>query len=267
VSVATVSRAMNGHDNVLPETRDRVLQIAAEMRFMPSNAARSLIMRRTHTIGALLPDLHGDYFSELIRGIDLAARARGLHLLVSSSHGDASEAASALRAMNGRVDGLLVMSPHVNSEFLWGNVPEGLPAVMMNTRISGSRHSSFSVDNYGGALAMLRHLVETRPQAHRLHRRARKQLRGRGAPAGLSRRLVRAGARHVRRGAARRLHAGVGLPRRQPDRRADRAAHRHLRGQRHDGHRLHGGTRRSRCRDPAWTSPFRASTTSPSAAT
>jgi len=62
--------------------------------------------------------------------------------------------------MNGRVDGLLVMSPHVNSEFLWGNVPEGLPAVMMNTRISGSRHSSFSVDNYGGALAMLRHLVE-----------------------------------------------------------------------------------------------------------
>jgi LacI family transcriptional regulator len=160
VSVATVSRAMNGHDNVLPETRDRVLQIAAEMRFMPSNAARSLIMRRTHTIGALLPDLHGDYFSELIRGIDLAARARGLHLLVSSSHGDASEAASALRAMNGRVDGLLVMSPHVNSEFLWGNVPEGLPAVMMNTRISGSRHSSFSVDNYGGAFAMLRHLAE-----------------------------------------------------------------------------------------------------------
>jgi LacI family transcriptional regulator len=160
VSVATVSRALNGHSNVTPETRDHVLGVAARLRFIPSEAARTLISRRTHTVGALLPDLHGEYFSELIRGIDLAARARGLHLLVSSSHGDAAEAAAALRAMNGRVDGLLVMSPHVNADFLWGNVPEGLPAVLMNTRVAEGKHSSFAVDNYGGAFAMVRHLVE-----------------------------------------------------------------------------------------------------------
>jgi len=160
VSVATVSRALNGHSNVTPETRDHVLGVAARLRFIPSEAARTLISRRTHTVGALLPDLHGEYFSELIRGIDLAARARGLHLLVSSSHGDAAEAAAALRAMNGRVDGLLVMSPHVNADFLWGNVPEGLPAVLMNTRVAEGKHSSFAVDNYGGAVTMVRHLVE-----------------------------------------------------------------------------------------------------------
>lgn len=160
VSVATVSRALNGHSNVTEQTRAHVMNIATALRFIPSQAARSMISRRTHTVGALLPDLHGEYFSELIRGIDLAARARGLHLLVSSSHGDASEAAAALRAMNGRVDGLLVMSPHANADFLWGNVPADLPAVLMNTQVAGGNHSSFAVDNYGGAFAMVKHLVE-----------------------------------------------------------------------------------------------------------
>ncbi|MDE2369544.1 MAG: LacI family DNA-binding transcriptional regulator [Burkholderiales bacterium] len=160
VSVATVSRTLNGHSNVTEQTRAHVLGVVAELRFVPSSTAQSMITRRTHTIGALLPDLHGEYFSELIRGIDLAARARGLHLLVSSSHGDASEAAAALRAMNGRVDGLLVMSPHVSADFLWGNISGDLPAVLMNTRLADGRHASFAVDNHGGAYAMVRHLVE-----------------------------------------------------------------------------------------------------------
>ena len=160
VSVATVSRALNGHANVTPQTRAHVLGVASQLRFVPSSAARSLITRRTQTIGALLPDLHGEYFSELIRGIDLAARARGLHLLVSSSHGDATEVAAALRAMNGRVDGLLVMSSHVSADFLWGNVSDDLPVVLMNTRVAGDRHSSFAVDNRGGAFAVVGHLVE-----------------------------------------------------------------------------------------------------------
>ena len=51
VSVATVSRVMNGHAAVTPETRERIQRIATELRFMPSSAARSLITRRTHTVG------------------------------------------------------------------------------------------------------------------------------------------------------------------------------------------------------------------------
>ncbi len=159
VSVATVSRALNGADNVTPETRRRVQAMALELRFTPSSAARSLITRRTHTVGALLPDLYGEYFSELIRGIDLKARARGLHLLVSSSHGDALEAVAALRAMHGRVDGLLIMSPHVDTLSLADNLPAGLPAVLINTRFEGDEQSSFTVDNHGGAFAMTRHLI------------------------------------------------------------------------------------------------------------
>ncbi len=159
VSVATVSRALNGVDNVLPETKQRITDAARALRFAPSGAARSLITRRTDTIGALLPDLHGEYFSELIRGIDQAARARGLHLLLSSSHGDAEEAAAALRAMNGRVDGLLVMSPHADASFLSQNLPVNLPAVLLNTAADLPEHSRFVVDNFGGAQMMTRHLV------------------------------------------------------------------------------------------------------------
>jgi LacI family transcriptional regulator len=161
VSVATVSRAMNGADNVLPDTKQRILAVAAQLRFTPSGAARSLITRRTDTIGALLPDLYGEYFSEFIRGVDQAARARGLHLLVSSSHGNADEAAAALRAMSGRVDGLLVMSPHADAPFLSLNMPENLPAVLVNTAVGLPGHATFVVDNFGGAKAMTRHLAAT----------------------------------------------------------------------------------------------------------
>jgi len=159
VSVATVSRALNGAENVLPDTRQRILDVARELRYSPSGAARSLITRRTDTVGALLPDLHGEFFSELIRGIDQAARARGLHLLLSSSHDDADEAAAALRAMNGRVDGLIVMSPHADDDFLSQNLPPALPAVLLNSGVKAPTQPVFAVDNFGGARAMTEHLV------------------------------------------------------------------------------------------------------------
>lgn len=161
VSVATVSRALNGAENVLPHTRQRILDIAQELRYAPSGAARSLITRRTDTVGALLPDLHGEFFSELIRGIDQAARARGLHLLLSSSHDDAAEAAAALRAMNGRVDGLIVMSPHADDDFLSKNLPPTLPAVLLNSGVRHPTQPAFAVDNFGGAREMTEHLVRT----------------------------------------------------------------------------------------------------------
>src|SRR5690606_29032140 len=66
VSVATVSRALNGHENVAEAVRKRVLAVAAQMRYSPHHAARSLSSRRTHTIGVVLPDLHGEFFSELM---------------------------------------------------------------------------------------------------------------------------------------------------------------------------------------------------------
>ena len=160
VSVASVSRALNGHDSVTDETRARILKAANDLRYVPHAGARSLITRRTDTVGVLLPDLHGEFFSELIRGMDIAARVSGRHLLISSSHGSASEAAQAILTLQGRVDGLLVMSPHADTRMLAANLPEALPIVLMNTRIASGSYAALSVDNYGGAAAMMRYLVD-----------------------------------------------------------------------------------------------------------
>ena len=161
VSVATVSRALNGHDNVAEAVRQQVLATAARLRYQPHAAARSLSSRRTQTIGVVLPDLHGEFFSELIRGIDQVARAHRQHLLVSSYHGHPEEQGDALRAMRGRVDGLLVLSPYADRPgFLTDNLPEALPVVLINTQLPGSEFPSLSIDNYRGASAMVEHLVE-----------------------------------------------------------------------------------------------------------
>ena len=159
VSVATVSRALNGRDNVAAAVRAHVQEVATRLRYVPHSAARSLITRRTQTVGALLPDMHGEFFSELIRGIDRAARAQGYHLLLSSSHGDAGETATALQAMLGRVDGLLIMSPHADPGFIEQHLPEDLPAILLNPVHGHTRLSALAVDNRAGAHAMIQHLV------------------------------------------------------------------------------------------------------------
>ena len=160
VSVATVSRALNGRDNVTDAVRRNVLQAAADLRYTPHAAARSLSSRRTHTIGVVLPDLYGEFFSELVRGIDQVAREHGQYLLVSSYHGHPEEQGAALRAMRGRVDGLLVMSPYVDdSGFLTSNLDPSLPVVMINTHLPDAGLLSLRVDNHGAAVRMVRHLV------------------------------------------------------------------------------------------------------------
>ena len=161
VSVATVSRALNGHENVAEGVRKHVTEIANRLRYQPHAAARSLSSRRTQTIGVVLPDLYGEFFSELIRGIDAVARARRQHLLVSSYHGHPEEQGEALRAMRGRVDGLLVLSPYADRPgFLTDNLPTALPAVLINTHLPDATYPVLSVDNFGGASAMVEHLAE-----------------------------------------------------------------------------------------------------------
>ena len=158
VSVATVSRALNGHENVAPDVRQRVLEVADRLQYSPHHAARSLSSRRTHTIGVVLPDLYGEFFSELMRGIDAVAREAGRHLLVSSYHGNPDEQGAALRAMRGRVDGLLLMSPFVADADPLAGQALGMPAVLLN---SGARAGlpALDVDSYQGARAMTRHLL------------------------------------------------------------------------------------------------------------
>lgn len=159
VSVASVSRALNGSGGVTAATERRVREVAARLRYIPHSAARSLITRRTNTIGALLPDLHGEFFSELIRGIDQEARVRNMHVLVSSAHDSVADAAAALRAMQGRVDGIVILSSWVDAAFLKANLPEGLPTVLLNSAVRDTGYAVINIDNFAGTYAMVRHLV------------------------------------------------------------------------------------------------------------
>lgn len=158
VSVASVSRALNGHRSVHPDTRARVAAVAQELGYVPHAGARSLSLARAHAIGAVLPDLHGEFFSELLRGLAREADARGYQLLLSHMHADRRLAAQALGAMRGRVDGLVVMAPQLDKGELRAVLPRETRAVLLNSPESEGRHA-LRVDGGAGGEAMTRHLL------------------------------------------------------------------------------------------------------------
>lgn len=160
VSVATVSRVLNDSGPVKEETRRRILEVVESLGYVPHGAARSLTTNQTDTLGVLLPDIYGEFFSELIRGIDSAARRQGYHVLVSGSHEDREEVRAVLRALRGRVDGLILMTPSADMlEALRSVPPASLPTVLLNCPPGGLPFDSINVDNHGGAMAMVRHLA------------------------------------------------------------------------------------------------------------
>jgi LacI family transcriptional regulator len=77
VSVASVSRALNNLANVSEQTRARVADAVRELGYVPHAGARSLSLARTNAIGVVLPDLHGEFFSEIVRGMDKEASSHG----------------------------------------------------------------------------------------------------------------------------------------------------------------------------------------------
>ncbi|HEY6196381.1 MAG TPA: LacI family DNA-binding transcriptional regulator, partial [Candidatus Eisenbacteria bacterium] len=158
VSVATVSRVFNDSERVNEETRRRVRAVAERLRFWPNGVARSLITNRTHSIGVLLPDLHGEFFSEVIRGIDLAARREGLHVLLASSHSDTDELVTTLRAMRGRIDGLIIMAPDVDSAPAIRATAWDCPVVLLGPGSEVPDFDTVAIANYDGAYAVVRHL-------------------------------------------------------------------------------------------------------------
>jgi LacI family transcriptional regulator len=160
VSVATVSRVLNGKGPVRPQTRLQVMTAVAALGYVPHSAARSLSTRRTMVIGVVLPDMHGAFFSELVRGIDRAARGAGYHLLVSGSHSDPEEAAAALQALHGRVDGLILMTPGLEVASLRASLPRRGPVVLLNDDGGHDRHDSLRIDNRQGARLAVAYLLD-----------------------------------------------------------------------------------------------------------
>jgi LacI family transcriptional regulator len=161
VSVASVSRVLNGLENVSDQTRTRVADAVRALGYVPHAGARSLSLSRTNAIGVVLPDLHGEFFSEIMRGMDREASARGYLLLLSNMHAGTDRADGALRAMRGRVDGLIVMAPHLGESELAAALPGGIPTILINTRGDARGHASIRLDNAAGVRVIVEHLAAT----------------------------------------------------------------------------------------------------------
>ncbi|MGD8394241.1 MAG: LacI family DNA-binding transcriptional regulator [Candidatus Eiseniibacteriota bacterium] len=159
VSIATVSRALNGSTLVSDATAARVRAAAAELDYWPNSAARNLIRRRTQAIGVLLPDLHGEFFSEVIRGLDGAARRAGLQILLSSSHASADEVVNVARSMRGRVDGLIVMTSDSAAASAVESIHRRFPLVLMNPCFDVDGCPAVSIANAAGSARVARHLL------------------------------------------------------------------------------------------------------------
>jgi LacI family transcriptional regulator len=141
------------------ETTRRVLAAAARLDYWPNAAARTLTTSRTHTLGVLLPDVYGEFFSEVIRGIDQAARTEGLQVLVSGSHAATDVLISVGRSLRGRVDGLIVMSPDEASVPAIEQLSRSFPLVLLNSPVSGNLCDSITIANFEGAHALVQHLL------------------------------------------------------------------------------------------------------------
>jgi LacI family transcriptional regulator len=159
LSVATVSRALNGFENVSEQARERIAAAVNDLGYVPHAGARSLSLARNNAIGVVLPDLHGEFFSEIVRGMDREASRRGYLLLLSNLHSGSEQAANALRAMRGRVDGLIVMAPHLGTAELSAALPKGLSSVLINTRDGPDHHPALHLDNAAGVRSVVDHLA------------------------------------------------------------------------------------------------------------
>jgi LacI family transcriptional regulator len=91
--------------------------------------------------------------------MDQEAARRGYMLLLSNVHHGSEQSANAMRAMRGRVDGLVVLAPHLTEEELASTIPAGSPAILLNTRGDAGGHPGVRLDNAAGARAVAEHLV------------------------------------------------------------------------------------------------------------
>jgi LacI family transcriptional regulator len=161
VSISTVSRVINRRNLVNERTRLRVEEAIRELGYQPNAFARALMLRRSEIVGLVLPDLHGEFYSEIIRGANAQARQSGYNLLVSSTHDGDEDGQSLLSAIQQRtlVDGVAVMVSEITDRVAEALTDFRLPFVMLDGDIDGLPHDSVVIDQHYGARAMMEHLV------------------------------------------------------------------------------------------------------------
>ncbi|MDR0921173.1 MAG: catabolite control protein A [Lactobacillales bacterium] len=117
VSMATVSRVVNGNQNVKPATRKKVLEVIDRLDYRPNAVARGLASKKTTTVGVIIPDISNVFFSSLARGIDDVATMYKYNIILANSDGDDQKEVNVLNTLLAKqVDGVIFMGHHITDE-------------------------------------------------------------------------------------------------------------------------------------------------------
>jgi LacI family transcriptional regulator len=161
VDTSTVSRALSGDTRRAPkrETRERIVAVAREMGYRPNSVGRMLRTRRTETIGLVVPDISNPGFAEIFAGVRDATIEAGYHVVVADGRDEATGGAGwDGLAVEGRVDGLLVLAATIRDPTVLRVARSGFPLVLVNRRSEGVA-ASVVMDDAKGAAVAVEHLA------------------------------------------------------------------------------------------------------------
>src|SRR5919202_2157681 len=162
VSKMTVSRAINNHPLINPETRARVLEVARRLNYRPNQYARALATNRSYLIGVVVPDLMHSYFAEICRGIEAVARPVGYRNLICNTDENVAKEMDETGALLPLTDGLIVASSLSPREagFYRRIIKEGAKVVFIDRRLEGLRCPVVTTDDVRVGLLATEHLIQ-----------------------------------------------------------------------------------------------------------
>lgn len=164
VSHMTVSRALNNKTRIKRETKERIISIARQLNYRPNLLARSLIEKRTKTLGLVITNIENPFYNELAHSIESTARSMGYNIIFCCSHSDISIEKHHIEILRSKgVDGIIFTSAHIEDPNIIGLAEEGFPIVLVNRRtyskVVKEKIDYVGVDNIYGGFIAVEHLV------------------------------------------------------------------------------------------------------------
>ncbi len=161
LSPATVSRALNGHPSVRPETLLRVTQAARELNYVPHQAARALAGGRSTVLTVVFPVVASGFFAEVLDGIDEEAAASGFQVNTLLTRHRADEQNLLKQCLSdGRAAAVMVMNVMLDASVIQTALKQQVPLVVLDRPVKDEHIPAIVVDNYGAAKAAFAHLIE-----------------------------------------------------------------------------------------------------------
>lgn len=161
VSMATVSRVVNGNPNVKPTTRKKVLETIDQLGYRPNAVARGLASKKTTTVGAIIPDISSSFFSELARGIEDIASMYKYNIILSSSDQNKDKEIHLINTMlEKQVDGIVFMGGEITDEHIHQFQSARVPVVLAATQDQSHALPSVNIDYEKAAYEATKHLID-----------------------------------------------------------------------------------------------------------